>query len=192
MITRAEAERLIAARLSPRRVAHAQRVAALAAEYARRWGASPAAAELAGLLHDLRREASAEDLLAAARRYGVAVGPIEERRAVGLLHGPVAAAELRAAGLDAELADAIARHTVGGPGMTTLEKCVYLADYAEPGRVIEGLDEVRRLALQSLDAAVAAAARQTLLYLIQAGRPVVPAALELYNELHLDAPPQGH
>ena len=63
------------------------------------------------------------------------------------------------AGLDAEIAAAIARHTTGGPGMTVLEKCLYLADFCEPAREFPGLDEVRALALTSLDAAVAAAAR---------------------------------
>ncbi len=40
------------------------------------------------------------------------------------------------------------------------------------------------LARTSLDAAVAAASRITLLDLIGRGRGVVPAALELYNESH--------
>lgn len=185
MIHRAAAERLVAARLSPRRLEHSRRVAAQAAAFARRWGASPAAAELAGLLHDLWREASAEEILVAAARYGIEVGPIEAGRPVGLLHARVAAAELDEAGLDGEVTSAIALHTVGGAGMTVLEKCVYLADFCEPGRDVQGLGMTRSLARSSLDEAVAAAARQTLLDLIGRGRPVVPAALELYNESHV-------
>ena len=46
----------------------------------------------------------------------------------------------------------------GGPGMTVLEKCLYLADFCEPGREFSGVDEVRVLAGASLDAAVGAAA----------------------------------
>ena len=68
--------------------------------------------------------------------------------------------------------------------MTVLEKCVYLADFIEPGRAFAGLDEVRALAASSLDAAVAAAARLSLLEVIGRGRGVVPAALALYNESH--------
>ena len=185
MINRAAAERLVQARLSPRRLEHSRRVAAQAVAFARRWGASPAAAELAGLLHDLWREASADEILAAAARYGMEVGPIEARRPVGLLHAQVAAAELDAAGLDGEVTSAIALHTVGAAGMTVLEKCVYLADFCEPGRDLQGLEEICDLAHSSLDEAVAAAARRTLLDLIRRGRPVVPAALELYNECHV-------
>lgn len=184
MIERDEAERLIAARLSERRRAHSHRVAAEAVVLARRFGASPEAAELAGLLHDYCRELSDDDTLAAAARHGIAVGPVEARRPKHILHGPVAAAELAEAGLQAEVARAIALHTVGGPGMTVLEKCLYLADYLEPGRDFSGVQEVRALALNSLDAAVAAASRATLLDLIGRGRGVVPDALAMYNESH--------
>ncbi|MFA4964056.1 MAG: bis(5'-nucleosyl)-tetraphosphatase (symmetrical) YqeK [Thermoleophilia bacterium] len=187
MIDRAEAQRLIAARLSPERLEHSRRVGAEAAVLARRFGAVPAAAELAGLLHDYCREATAEEVLAAAARHGIAVGAVERRRPVGLLHGPVAAAELAGMGLDAEVAGAIARHTVGDAGMTVLEKCLYVADFCEPGRDFDGLGKVRALAHTSLDEAVAAAARASLLDLIGRGRGVVPAALALYNESHAGA-----
>jgi len=184
MIDRAQAELLLAGRLSEKRREHSQRVAAEAAELARRFGAAPEAAGIAGLLHDYCRDLSDAETLAAAARYGLHVGPVEARRPKHVLHGPVAAAELAAAGLDADIAAAIARHTTGGPGMTVLEKCLYLADFCEPGRAFPGLEEVRALALTSLDAAVAVAARMSLLDLIGRGRGVVPDALALYNEMH--------
>ena len=169
VIDRPQAERLIADRLSETRREHSRRVAAEAAELARRFGAAPEAAELAGLLHDYCRDLSDAETLAAAARFGLDVGPVETRRPRKILHGPVAAAELAEAGLDADIAAAIARHTTGGPGMTVLEKCLYLADFCEPGRAFPGLDEVRALARGSLDAAVAAAARISLLDLITGG-----------------------
>lgn len=183
MIDRGEAERLVAARLSERRLAHVHRVAAEAVALARRFGASEEAAELAGLLHDYCRELSDEDTLAAAARYGVPYGPVEARRPRHILHGPVAAAEL-AGRVPPEVEHAIARHTVGGAGMTLLDKCVYLADFLEPGRDFPGVEEVRVLARTSLDDAIAASSRITLLDLIGRGRGVVPAALEMYNEDH--------
>ena len=184
MIGRDEAERLIAARLSQRRREHSHRVAAEAAVLAARYGASPEAAQLAGLLHDYCRELSDEETLAAAARYGIAVGPVEARRPKHILHGPVAAAELAGAGLQPDVARAIALHTVGDARMTVLDRCVYLADFLEPGRDFSGVQEVRALALTSLDDAVAAATRITLLDLIECGRGVVPEALAMYNESH--------
>jgi predicted HD superfamily hydrolase involved in NAD metabolism len=184
VIGRDEAERLIAARLSERRRAHSHRVAAEAVVLAARFGASVEAAELAGLLHDYCRELSDEETLGAAARYGITVGPVEARRPRHILHGPVAAAELAEAGLQPDVARAIALHTVGGAGMTVLDRCVYLADFLEPGRDFSGVQEVRALALTSLDDAVAAATRITLLDLIERGRGVVPEALAMYNESH--------
>jgi len=183
-VDRRQAEELIAARLSPPRQEHARRVAAEAVALARRYGADPGAALIAGLLHDLCRELPDEEALARARVAGIPVGPVEARRPAAILHGPLAAAELRARGLDEETAEAIALHTVGRAGMSTLARCLYLADFCEPGRRFDGLDEVRALARRSLDEAVAAAARLSLLHLIGLGRGVVPAALDLYNEWH--------
>jgi len=181
---RAEAEALIDLRLSPRRRDHAHRVAAEAVALARRFGAPEDKAELAGLLHDLCRELPDDQTLEAAARHGIPVGPVEARRPRKILHGPVAAAELAERGVDPEVVRAVALHTVGNAGMTVLEKCLYLADYCEPSRSFPGVDEVRALAETSLDAALGAAARLSLLDIIGRGRGVVPAALALYNETH--------
>jgi predicted HD superfamily hydrolase involved in NAD metabolism len=183
-IDRAAAEALIEGRLSPRRRDHAHRVAAEAVLLAERFGAPRDKAEIAGLLHDYCRELPDEETLAVAERHGIPVGPVEARRPRKILHGPVAAAELLELGLDPEIARAIRLHTVGGAGMTALDKCVYLADYVEPGRDFPGIGEVRKLAGTSLDLAVGAAARLTLLDIIRRGRGVVPDALALYNETH--------
>ena len=186
-VDRVAAEELIAARLSPRRRDHAHRVAAEAVVLAERFCVSPEKAEIAGLLHDYCRELSDEETLAAAARYGIPVSPVEARRPKKILHGPVAAAELAELGLDPEVVGAIRLHTVGAAGMTALEKCLYLADYLEPGRDFAGVDEVRVLATTSLDRALGAAARLSLLDIIGRGRGVVPGALALYNETHAEA-----
>jgi predicted HD superfamily hydrolase involved in NAD metabolism len=183
-IDRATAERLATSRLSAGRLEHSRRVAGEATELACRYGASPVQAEIAGLLHDYCREVSAEEIVAAARRYGIEVGPVEARRPVGLLHGPVAAAELAGRGLGAEEAHAIARHTTGCAGMTVLDKCLYLADFCEPGRDFAGIERVRQLAAVSLDDAVGVAAQASLLDLIGRRRGVARSALDLYNETH--------
>jgi predicted HD superfamily hydrolase involved in NAD metabolism len=178
----ADAQALAAGRLGRRRLEHSRRVAELAARYADRYGASPDEALVAGWLHDICRDLSEDQILATAARLGVPVGALERGHAVGLLHAPVAAAELRLAGIEERVARAIELHTVGGPGMDALAKCLYLADFCEPGRDFDGLGDVRCLAESSLDGAVAAAARLTLLDVIERERGVHPGALDLYNE----------
>ena len=46
--------------------------------------------------------------------------------------------------------------------MTRLEKILYLADYIEPSREFPGVDELRRLAYQDLDAAMILGLEMTL------------------------------
>lgn len=178
----AEAQARAASRLGRRRLGHSRRVAELCAHYAGLYGAPPDEAQVVGWLHDVWRDATPAEILRAAERYGVPVGALERAHPVGLLHAPVAAAELRAAGLPERLARAIRLHTVGAAGMGVLDKCLYLADFCEPERAFDGLDEVRRLGEASLDDAVAAAARLTLLDVILRERGVHPGALDLYNE----------
>ena len=112
----AEAQARAAGRLGRRRLEHSSRVAELAAHYAGLNGASRDEARVVGWLHDICRDLSEEEILRAAEWLGVPVGPLERGHPVGLLHAPVAAAELRAAGLDERLARAIEVHTVGGRG----------------------------------------------------------------------------
>jgi nicotinate-nucleotide adenylyltransferase len=181
-LTVAEADRVMAARVSPKLYAHCARVGRYAAELAQRWGADPQAAELAGILHDYWREADADTVVGRAHELGLEMSELESRRPVQLLHARLAAAELRALGLPEEICTAIARHTVGGPGMSTLEQCVYVADAAEPARSYDGVDELRALAKTSLGAAVAWSNRRGLLQLVEKGRPIHPDSVALYNE----------
>jgi predicted HD superfamily hydrolase involved in NAD metabolism len=178
----AEAQARAAGRLGARRFEHSRRVAELAAHYADLYGASRDEALVAGWLHDLERDRAPAEILAAAEELEVPVGPLELAHPVGLLHAPVAAARLRAEGLEERVTRAIELHTVGGPGMDVLARCLYLADFCEPGRDFDGLADLRQLAERDLDAAVAAATRLTLLDVIARERGVHAGALALYNE----------
>lgn len=179
-----EAERLVEGRLPPRLLGHSRRVAGTAAGLAARWGADPEQARLAGLLHDYCRDLSPEETLAQAEAAGLAVGPLERARPRQLLHAPLAAAQLEESGLSESCLRAIATHTVGGAGMDPLQKCVYLADAIEPGRNYPGVEELRGLAANSLDDALRSLVRLTIVDLVERRRPVHPATMALYNELH--------
>lgn len=154
------------------------RVAATAQALARRHGVDPERARLAGLYHDWAREWSAAELLAEAGRLGL--GPAVPE----VLHGPVAAALLPPLpGLDAEVRVAIARHTTGAPGMSRLDMVVYLADLIEPGRDFAGVDQLRRLAHEDLEAATLAAMDQTLRDLLDRRLPIDERGVAARNEL---------
>ncbi len=170
-------------RLSPWRFHHSLRVAATARRLAARHGADPERAWLAGLLHDCARELPAADLVRAADRRGLldqAGAPLPE-----LLHALVGAAVAREElGIeDEEVLSAIARHTTGEAGMGAVELAVFVADYVEPGRSFPGVEEVRRVAEESLSRAALLALEQTVSRLAEAGRPVDARSVRALDDL---------
>jgi predicted HD superfamily hydrolase involved in NAD metabolism len=102
-----------------------------------------------------------------------------------LWHAPAGAYLVeREAGIkNKEVLDAIRYHTSGRPGMTLLEKVIYLADYIEPGRHFPGVDEVRALAKENLDKALIQAVKNTILFLMKKNQPVYPDSFKTYNVL---------
>ena len=57
-------------------------------------------------------------------------------------------------GENTAVCEAICWHTTGKANMTTLEKIIYLADYMEPNRDFDGVEELRRLTYADLDEAM--------------------------------------
>lgn len=171
MATWQELEQALASRIKGHRLAHTYRVLDTARQLAARHGADPGQTEAAALMHDYAKAMPADQVTALAERYGLISDPAERQSPCALLHAPVGAAMLRAQGLisDEAVLAAIARHTVGAPGMTTLDKVIWLADYIEPGRTFAGVENMRRLAAEDLDRALLAGLEQTIAYVMERG-----------------------
>jgi nicotinate-nucleotide adenylyltransferase len=183
MSERQRAERLLRQRgLSAALEAHCRATSLQAESLARRWGALPDDAAVAGLLHDLCRELSADEVLSQARKYRLTIDAIEEEYPVQLLHARVAAATVAEAGFAAPIAEAIRRHTLGGPRMTVLDACLFVADATAQGRTWKGVDEVRGQAMVSLDAATLTLVTREIERLRGRGREPHPFMLALYKE----------
>lgn len=133
---------------------HNVRVAKLAEELAERFGADSEKAKVAGLIHDIAFPRTGE-LLGLAEKYGISYGEIEKQAPI-LLHGPVGAEVVKKIfGItDSDILSAIYKHTTGGEEMSILDKVVFLADKIEPSQSGEGIEEERRLAMESLDKAI--------------------------------------
>ena len=134
-LTLASAKEWLKKRISEKRFKHTEGVVDTACELARRSGCDEFHAQLAAWLHDCCKEVKADDLIAEAKSYGIVLHPVDEING-HLLHGPVAAAKVRAElGLtDSSILNAIAEHTLGAVNMTLLSKVIFLADALEPGR----------------------------------------------------------
>ena len=86
---------------------------------------------------------------------------------------------------DQEILTAIENHTTGRPGMSRLEKIIYLADHVEIGREFSGIDRIRKLAFTDLDRAIIAFAENSIAYFLKLGLPFHPATVETRNYLLL-------
>jgi predicted HD superfamily hydrolase involved in NAD metabolism len=152
-----EAVRAAVQRLPKGLAHHIERMVAEAKALGRRHGVDEAQIELVAWGHDIARHLSPQELLDAARRFGLDVGPAEQEAPI-LLHGAVGAEILRRDhGInDPDVLAAVRFHTTGRPGMSPLEKVIFVADKIEPSKVraIPSLARVRELAAEDLDSAI--------------------------------------
>ena len=121
-----------------------------AVKLAERYGADEKKAEIAALFHDIKRSAS------------------------DLEHGKMAALVMeRDYGIDDEdILNAVRYHTTGRPGMSLLEKIIFIADAIEPGRSYPGAEKIREAAFSDIDRACILSMENTIRYIKKTGRPL--------------------
>ena len=153
------------------RFEHSLRVAETAEYMCSLYGADKDKGYLAGLSHDICKDLPDSEQIKLASSDGLPVSDTE-RRKPSLLHGRAAAVKLRkdfGVG-DADILQAVARHTLGGSDMCPLAKIVYVADKIEPGRPQSTEEYRKRLFAMSLDALVLAVLDENIKYLIANGK----------------------
>ncbi len=163
---------------------HSEGVAGAARQLACSYGADGDKACLAGYLHDYGKRYSAKELARLAAQMQVKIDPVSLKEP-RLLHAPVGALLLkRDLGLDDEdILTAVRFHTTGVPGMSLLDKILYLADYIEPGRDYEGVSEIRKLAENSLEQALLAAVDNTIRSVLRRGLLLHPDSVRFRNSI---------
>ena len=65
--------------------------------------------------------------------------------------------------------------------MTLLEKIIYLADYVEPNRDFDGVEELRKLCYEDIDAAMKLGLEMSIEDIKERGSPIHEKTLEAYN-----------
>ncbi len=149
--------------LKPSRVPHVRGTETEARTLAARWGVDPADAAEAAIVHDITKNRTYEEQLCLCEKYGIILDDCQ-RESEKLLHAITGCCFAREHfGIPEDIFQAVRWHTTGRPGMTDLERVVYLADYIEPGRSgFSGLAELRKTAYEDLDAAMELALRMSL------------------------------
>ena len=174
-------------RLKPSRFLHSVGVAETAAFLGERFQLDIEQCRVAGLLHDCARQYSDKQLQAEADRRGISYGEVDKAMPL-LLHAYVGASLVQEdyGVTDQAICQAIFRHTVGGAGMTELDKVIYFADMIEPNRDYPQVEELRRLSrLASLDEMFFAGLVQSLNFVLKKGSLVHPDTVTAYNEILL-------
>ena len=167
----------------PKRVPHVIGCSETAVELAKVHGANVEDAARAGILHDITKALSGREQLRLCRIYGMITDDFE-REYTKLLHAPTGAAVAKYVfGENDAVVEAIRWHTSGRAGMSTLEKIIYVADYMEPNRSFPGVEELRRLAFEDLDAAMRMGLEMTMEHLRNQGQPMGRASIEALEDL---------
>lgn len=164
--------------LKETRIAHSIRVAYTAAELALRLNVDFDTTVRAALLHDIAKYVSISE----AEQLGVKVGSLALHAAEGVVHAYLGAEIAKQVLHESEeIVDAVRWHTTGKPNMSQVTAIVCLADYIEPGRSFEGLQEIRDAAKHDLDLAVYLMLKKTMEYLNGAARVIDPMTQEAYR-----------
>jgi predicted HD superfamily hydrolase involved in NAD metabolism len=180
---REEALKIVKEQLTDHRYQHTLGVVETAITLAKKYGADEKKAETAAIFHDYAKFRPKDEMRQIILNQNFPQDLLHYH--AELWHAPAGAYLVeREAGIkNKEVLDAIRYHTSGRPGMTLLEKVIYLADYIEPGRHFPGVDEVRALAKENLDKALIQAVKNTILFLMKKNQPVYPDSFKTYNDL---------
>ncbi|BCJ88560.1 bis(5'-nucleosyl)-tetraphosphatase (symmetrical) YqeK [Effusibacillus dendaii] len=181
-MTESEIREKVKSALKEKRFQHVEGVVETADRLARKYGVNPEQARLAAWIHDYCKEWSEEKLVQVAKELGIDDSYFEVTE---LLHGHIAAeiAPQEFGIVDPEVRNACRYHTSGRANMTLLEKVVYLADAIEPGRDYPAVEDIRKVAEEDLDKAVALSMDNTIEFLLKRRLPIFPLSVVARNDL---------
>ncbi len=173
-------------RLKDSRYQHTLRVEQLSVSLARLYAPKDYQnASIAALLHDNAKNLPLDKQLKLCDKYYPNMSLTMDYPSI--LHAFAGAAEAkeRYPELSDDIVNAICYHTTGRPGMSTLEKIIYCADYAEPGRdLFPGLEETRKRLMKDLDLGLIMILNQTAEYVVGRGKAIHPLTIRTIRYYH--------
>lgn len=184
-------EKKLAKYLDEERFAHTMGVMYTCAALAMVHGYDLYDAQAAGLLHDCAKCIPNKKKLKMCSQHKISVTDFEKEHPF-LLHAKLGAylAREKYGIKNEEILTAITYHTTGRPGMGTLEKIVYIADYIEPMRTKAlHLPRIRKLAFEDLDECMYEILKDTLIYLEENPKEIdhtTKDAFVYYKDLHIE------
>ena len=183
-----EYRKILREKLDDYRIYHSECVSECAAVLAEKYGADPEKARLAGLMHDVMKNADTDGHFEYIEKSGEKLTPVDFSNPK-VWHQISGAAYLKENGIisDEEILGAVRWHTTGKADMTLLEKIVYVADFISADRDYPDVGVVRRLADKSLEEAILYTSRYTVNKLAGNSMPIHPATVECYNDMIINS-----
>ena len=176
--------RLVESKLDAERLNHSFGVSRAARKLALKYGADADKAELAGLLHDVMKNAPKEEQKSIIESGGHKLTAVELANSK-VWHAMAGEAFLRLHTDidDPEILSAVRHHTTGAAGMSLLDKIVYIADFISEERDYPDVETVRRLADESLEKAIIYTTTYTIRDLAKRGLPIHSDTVDCYNDI---------
>lgn len=170
-------------RLNEKRFFHSLCVADESFRLAEKYGGNTDKCYLAGLLHDITKNAFKEEHLQIFDTFGIILSDIE-KNAEKLWHAISGQAYIKNILNidDTEILDAVRYHTTAKSNMSLTAKILYLADFTSKDRDYPDVDEIRRLVDISLDDAFIYALKYSINDLVDRSRAIHPDTFKAYNE----------
>ncbi len=177
-------DRYLKDNLSESRYQHTLRVATEAKRLATLYRVDQDKVYLAALLHDISKEKNV-----AWQKQMLAASDVQDQellKTIPIMHaytGSVLSKDLFAIE-DEQILNAIKFHTIGNVEMDDIAKVVYIADYIEPERKQENVEQIRAMvACESLNAIILAIIENELKYFNSINKELHPDTKLLYNKL---------
>lgn len=169
---------ILKSRLQEKRYIHSLNVMEMAIRLAKINNVNEEDAKFAGLLHDCAKNYTGEDLINYCIENNIEVDDIK-KTSPGMLHAEVGAdiAE-KEFGANENIVQAIKNHTLANSVMSKLDKIIYVSDLIEVGRELEGVDEIREIALNDLDEGYIVSLKYCIDNVKERGKEIHPQSME--------------
>ena len=178
-----EYKEILKKRLTPKRYNHSLCVADEAVRLAKKYGGDLEKAYLAGLLHDITKNATAEEHLNIFSQFDIMLNDVElsAEKLWHAISGSVYIEHILGIS-DKEIITAVRYHTTARENMTQLEKLLYLADFTSADRDYDDIDIMRQKVEISMEAALDYALSYTINDLVSRGKPLHIDTVKAYNQ----------
>ena len=173
-------------RLDEYRFNHSLAVADEAVVLAKRYGCDINKARTAGLLHDVFKNESVENMIDYINKNNIKLTDVE-MNAKKLWHSILGSYYIsNDLGVDdIDVINAVRYHTTARAGMSILEKVIYLADYTSADRTYNGVEQMRKAVKIDMESAMQIALEFSINELLQKGACIHPDTINAYNEIML-------